>query len=119
MIVYKVVRKERGLLFSARAWKEGFKLNYIPNVNTKPKIGRILAFDTLENAKDFREFDEQIWKCYTRRVKPCPPILSFSSDLLPDIVRLFWKGGIHNCNCTVAPKGSVSCSSLMLVKRVV
>lgn len=136
MKVYKVVRKvgTEGTLWSA-IWraqeKDGYlstkceaQLEYGLGKVTKPIFGSIFAFTELEMAKQwFRSYsrDTSIWEADATNVRPIKVICSDHANCEVNF-REFWKMRGHRKHIAItelsAPKGTVICSTLKLVRRI-
>jgi hypothetical protein len=97
-----------------------FGLTYETGRLIKPVIGRIMVFENLPNAEYFRNFNlnrsqSQIWE-----------VDAFGNEVLHNVsftgqanemFAKFWAG--DNISTKAAPKGTIGCKSLRLVKEII
>lgn len=118
MKVYKVVDKYENGLQSARMTGK-FALAYKPGEITKPIIGRILVFKSLEKAKDFSSPNEQIWEATAWKCKPVEVLIEDRSDNTEiNIRKVFRKNSNLTFRTMSPPAGTLSCLALRLDKRI-
>lgn len=112
--VFKVVSSDgKGL---ASAIERHYKVIYQPNEWIKPKIGKIFAFNTIEDASKFQaNIGEsppyELWKCIGKNIEKIDLIC-----LRWDDTEQFWKG--IPTSTFHAPSGTVVVSELKLLEKV-
>lgn len=123
MIVYKVVRKEDGKLKSAVARREPSitsgpiaNLTYSPNKTTKPRFGKLFAFDTLITAQCFWG-GREVWEAEAPDAKPITLVAADGFGCLKRF-KEFWSGKVVDVRLMKAPAGTVICSELMLIRKI-
>ena len=116
--VFKVVRTEDERYVSAIE-TGACKLEYLPNVVTKPKRGKIFAFSTLEFAKEFVEEEEtmlsthEVWKAKGKNPKVIGQICLYPKD-----DGKFWKNLlIEDMHLGDAPEGTIVVDEIKLLER--
>ncbi len=131
--MYKVVRKQRGRLYSATLAKsismssdwdhsKKWRVRYIPNEWVKAEIGNLFVFNNLGDAVSFvakiltiRFINEiEIWQCRTKNSKKTYKMVVSPSNFLK-----FWTEIPTNPPLNIAPpQGTFTTSEVMLTKRV-
>jgi len=131
--MYKVVRKQRGRLYSVTMvqclrssnWDQAkkWRVRYIPDEWVKAEIGGLFIFNNLSDAIRFvSEFlttrfihEVEIWRCKTKETKKMSRMLvSYSVNFLT-----FWtKPCSSNLLITSPPPGTFTAREVMLTKRV-
>ena len=128
--VYKVVRVDEssGKRYSCMHWYDtpdklcldtGIVLEYAQGRITKPKFGKILAFDNLTDAKSFAGVGglTEVWKCATPRFAP---VLRVSLIIKPfECLLLYWKGESNLSLTMPAPFGAVACPYICLKELLI
>lgn len=122
-LVYKVVERDGDGLKSALNRREEDRaqaqLTYTPGKTTKPKFGKIFAFDSYSSAKDFISlmalYHHEIWIAETSSAVPA---LIVPTDGWGCLARFkdYWKG--KEVCMMEAPKGSVLCPEIKLLEKV-
>ncbi len=119
MIVYKVVRKlvpsrltEDDKFTSLVITEYGLRLEYEVGKTTVPFIGRVFAFATLIQARDFA-YNRIILKCRTPYKHPLKRCVHFSQ---PNEVVAFWLGEDTSTLLTV--RGTVGCDEVTPIEVV-
>ena len=117
--VFKVVRTEDERYMSA-VETGACKLEYLPNVVTKPKRGKIFAFSTLEFAKAFIDQEGEsvfskleVWKAKGKNPKAIRQICLYPKD-----DNRFWKNlYIEDMHLGNAPEGTLTVDEIKLLER--
>jgi len=131
-IVYKVVRRcGDNLLHSCSVDGTPIEVVYHPGRRVWSPHGPVLAFDTVEHAREFMlEEREELWEAEAE-VEGSVETLIFTDGIgassLPRIVSQFWKSGAYqnpNLHRTSAmyflpPPGTLACRWIELKRRVV
>lgn len=138
--MYKVVKRENGLLISCIINKSflpskyvlhKWQVKYTPYKSMKAKKGDVFIFKYLKDAEYFinsvlsRLFDKhsyEIWECEAKNVKKVVSL----AKLLDDFFKLFWGGELldeftspsPSSSFMSIPRGSYRASSIKLTKRV-
>lgn len=121
-VVYKIVlRPKRNL--STSSWTTcSYVLDYKINRWTTPKIGKIFAFSSYANAKSFFSFIRRISSSkitlYRAHAVECKPLKFMSRVALDKPIEDFWNNELPEDRCTTTPLGTVGCSKLMLIKKL-
>jgi len=119
--VYKKVALRDGKRYSAFVGAKsnhddfGLDLEYAEGLVTVPKEGKIFAFNTLENAKNWHYWGSEIWLAAATDVKPCRRYIFCDCGEIARYLSRFWSG--KEVGNRKAPKGTVLCSSLTLLRR--
>lgn len=117
--VFKVVKVDQATkqLFSCTVIVNDWQIRYSQNEFARANIGRLFAFDTLDNAKKFiyplfaiygdagKRY--QLWEAEAINVFPQSRMAGWDYEN-------FWKMGI---NSAPSPEGTVSCEAIRLTKR--
>ena len=134
-IVYKVVEAKSALLSRAYFWKKissGLKksnrkycscivfdmdcaVSYEIGRTTKPKIGKLFAFNSFTHAKSFKNPTQVILECKAKNVVFEDRIALNISD---SSVKKFWKLGRSWILTGRAPNGTVVCDSITPIKII-
>lgn len=112
MIVYKAVRKFGIGFFSAI--NHQCPLYYEVGEWTFPKIGKIFAFDSFENAKAYCGSYREIFEAEASGVEPIATIASLEHR---KAIKNFWEDRLRDNQMALAPNGSVVCAALKLVRK--
>lgn len=87
----------------------------------RPKIGKIFAFDTLDNVVEF-PYGDQIWECRAKNAEPFKGRVLANRTIVVACYVGYWKSYHHPVTIDTwlvnAPDGTVLCDSLTLIKRV-
>ncbi len=124
--VYKVVKVDEssGKRYSCMGWwdspdtvmlSKGITLEYIQGRITKPKFGKIIAFDNLTDANSFAEYMTlfEIWRCTAPRTYSLLTAARLTSDIMRYWVR-------HSKVDTMrATRGSVACPQVCLKELLI
>lgn len=127
MIVYKVVREEDGKLKSAirrveiskgivRVVRVAADLTYQQGKTTKPKFGKIFAFESIKTARTFFGY-QPVWEA---EAPDAEPIAEVAADGEPCLRRFkdYWAGKEID-RMLNAPRGTVVCSELTLIREII
>ena len=128
--VYKVVRVDEssGKKYSCMHWQgtpdkryldTGVILEYTQGRITKPKFGKILAFNNLTDASAFAgaERVNEVWKCTTPRFKPVIRLAHVGEPVTHMI--LYWKGRLYEMSTIAAPLSTVACPQICLKELMI
>ena len=112
--VFKVVSSDGNCL--ASAMERRYKVIYKPNEWIKPKIGKIFAFNTIEDARQFRaglgsNFRYELWKGIGKNIEDIEKICLNWED-----TEMFWKG--LPTSFFRAPPGTVVVDELKLLEKI-
>ncbi len=114
---YKVVRARNENLLSAAVHDVEWVVAYVPGI---PTYGRgksaLFGFDSLAHAKRFARLQPrtiQIWEAHLGRPKLRKRLCDWVHDYLK-----FWSGGRAKGRTFQAPKGTLACESITLLKQV-
>lgn len=140
MVVYKVVHRPRGKsrkrLVSAFMAHRLLRTEYKPGEIVKPKVGKIFAFDLLDNAKRFSHdtanFPSEVWEAEAEGVEKFSPSWGDTLMMLPlRIARQwwdFWAGlrvedpeiwtSLVIFTAEPFPPGTVVCDNIRLIRKV-
>jgi hypothetical protein len=111
MIVYKLVSfNEDGDMFSALLHSRKYRLQYRLKHETKPIIGKIMAFDTFENAVDYANSGCRVLKCHACKVEVADNLFIPFCDNADSEYENYWKGKGTYRNET--PRGTVFCDKI-------
>lgn len=119
MIVYKVVTNVNGRLYSYMydphfASIIAKAIEYVPGEFVKSKIpilSNLYAFKTLEDTASFIPEEDSCLEVWIAE--------AVVSDLPPLILRNFWyRDTLEDFTLVDAPKGTVSCSEIKLIKKI-
>lgn len=118
---YKVVKSiNRGLMSARSVSFEDYPnpkhiIHYRTQRWVKPKIpkSKIFVFDSLENARSFKDYNEHIYECEVRNPIKCSKI----ANLLHDIYS-FWIWTWTSVSTSEPPKGTYICDAVKLIRRV-
>lgn len=114
-----------GEFHSARVGTTNLDIHYKVNERVTPKVGRLLCFDTLENAKAFRLYNEVIFDAMGYGVRREKFLLSTWLDDMEWAVKKLFKSKmltadmLETLKAIQSPKGTLSASSIKLLKLVV
>ena len=122
--VYKVVHiMPDGSLKSCTVFAAPYAITYEIHEWAVPAIGKIFAFDNLFDAEDFASVDycngvRAIFKAEAMGEEPIRAVLQLPAGIAPTELELdlFWHSG--KGLKLPAPKGTVACNNLMLLKRI-
>jgi hypothetical protein len=135
--VYKVLqRRSGGRLVSA--WVSGLAgyddhlpctklaITYKLRRVTRPRIGKILAFDNLQNALDFKQYGTVgktgcVWEAKAPDPEPISILATSAMRFLTvSLATAFWSNPtkLSSLETSMAPKGSVACSRITLIREV-
>lgn len=127
--VYKIVKVRNGKKMSAVVSPHSkYCLTYEVGKPTVPAIGKLFAFDSIENAKYFAGYGCEIWKASGENAsKPSPLRWRLVTDVLGKNIQAFWDrwlakteetGRFPSRQMYPTPKGTVGCDSIILKKQV-
>ena len=134
MKVYKACREIDGKIFSCvigygamhPLWEDNWKVEYIPNTPTYPRIegSLLLAFRTLKNAREFCKHEGvPVWRAEAEGVVDIPQVACFYGNAgdvgnVGNINHLtFWRGD-KSALTFKAPLGTVGCKSITLIRKL-
>ncbi len=123
-IVYKVCDANDGVFESARMRSSKFRLTYKVGERVKPVVGRILCFNTLDDAIEFRECDEVVFRAIGYGVRKQPFLIgSYIDNTIENIVRVFKPNTTYDELAAIfkpmrPPAGTLSAASLKLLEQV-
>ena len=130
MRVFKVTRQRCKLarLRSAIIRAKGAELTYQAGRETRPKFGRVFAFDTFENAEAFSDSiapdrfsakQIRIWEADAPDAEPIEKIADLVDPFNADAFGLeyFW-AGYPITALRPPPPGTVACSALTLRRKI-
>jgi len=123
-IVYKVCDVDDGVFESARMRSTDFRLTYKVGERVKPVVGRILCFDTLDDAIRFRECDEVMFRAMGYGVREQPFLISnYGYDTIENITRVFMPNTTYDELAAIfkpmrPPAGTLSAASLKLLEQI-
>ena len=123
-IVYKVCDVDDGVFESARMHIPEFRLIYKVGERVKPVVGRILCFDTLDDAIQFRECDEVVFRAMGYGVREQPFLIrSYYDNTIENIARVFMPNTTYDELAAIfkpmrPPTGTLSATSLKLLEQV-
>jgi len=119
--VYKVVDKYRD---TSAIIPGEFQLRYFIGRTTRPNIGKIFAFDTIENADDFMGCSNaySVFECDCENPSVAKRIIPTRQGLCYDKIgiSLFWseyEKGIYKGYRPL--KGTILCDSITPIRRIV
>lgn len=104
--IYKVCRREKNKYYSVNSKLKNskFRLEYVIGKITKPKIGKIFAFEKLKDAEHFMKFFERnvaIFKAKGYGIEKVQEVLYYPSE---SNLQQFWNNENTNDLFTVIPK---------------
>ncbi len=125
VLVYKVVSAYLGRLFSGytflgRAFDNKLVLEYKEGVETFPKFGKIFAFSSEQEAREFSAASpvpKQVWLAYAPSAKQTDMQIAFLNDN-DEAFEAVWKKTKKFYLTKYSPTGTVLCPSLTLAKRL-
>jgi len=123
--VYKVVRRAPQGLFSATVLARQYRfacVRYEPGKWTRPRIGKLFAFETLESAQRFcRDLlarqRYEIWEAEAENSRN-REFMCIILHLTKRALLKFWKKPGAVPTGLYAPGGTVLCDAIKLVRRV-
>lgn len=119
MIVYKIVCNIFGQRYSAVTNHWRWCKYYPPQEWVRGFLGTpLLAFDTLENATSFsNKFindNFEVWEAEADNAKPQETVALYSTSYL-----VFWKRDDIQHESRPAPRGTLACNQIKLIRRLV
>lgn len=123
-IVYKVCEVGDDVFESARMCTPDFRLTYKVGERVKPVAGRILCFDTLNDAMEFRECGEVVFRAMGYGVREQPFLIgNYCDNTIENIIRVFQPNITYDELFRMfkpmrPPAGTLSAASLKLLEQV-
>lgn len=117
----KVTERRSAMHYNRRYQAAGISLGYKVRSVNYPKVGKLFAFSTLEDARYFAASfgNYEIWKATTTSTKRTIMILSDSENALISFLEEFWSEEISgDIRLMSAPSGTVLCPNIKLVECV-
>lgn len=97
-------------------WPHSLEVRYVPDKETKPKIGRLFVFSNVDDALDIVKCNgHEIWLCEATAVRAYRSEVLCTKKLQPDFIARFWKHNIKG-NMRV-PEGTRTAGSIKLIEK--
>lgn len=95
------------------------KIEYVPGVWMKPTLGKLMIFDSLENAEVFwLRHGGCIFSCKAKGVTAAPPIMPNTMFSTRSEIAEFWHKGVVTNNYLSPPKGTRLAATVLILKRI-
>lgn len=133
MIVYKVCRMELTKNRNKYIWVSAFvgryeknnplKMQYALKKTIIAPVGRLFVFDTLKNARNFKQGQglSIIFECETPKAYKLHRRMYQNSDKINELARIWWRGIKADgsvCDCRMPPEGTLTCKTLKVLRKV-
>lgn len=129
--IYKVVKVADGKRVSAILhYNSKFLTEYGENITTTPPIGKLFAFNSIENAEDFAKlfsvdskYPFEIWEASGENASKPRRIHWVSSEMRGGLIINFWDRYnplkcLRPLGSRPAPDGALICDSIKLIRLV-
>lgn len=130
--VYKVVRvTSTGRVSAMLHPASAYLVFYKKGITAEPRIGKLLAFDTLEHARsfldDWKERNLEIWEATGENASKPTPLPYIGDSLTRQAIESFWEKLPQRIKrvykntppyCQTTPIGTLACDSIRLDRLV-